>query len=119
MPCRIDPTPEELAEDQRRYEERLTGPLHREIDVLRSALGERDAMLCAVMLSLERDGGMPNVLDRIDGQEAGVSRHAIETWWQEHRIRDAEQRAREAKRQALERARELGLTEDEIQALAG
>jgi hypothetical protein len=37
---------------------------------------------------------------------------------EEERIR-AEQLAREAKRQALERARELGLTEDEIRALAG
>jgi hypothetical protein len=60
-------------------------------------------MLCAVMLSLERWGYTQYVIARIDQQEAGVSMNAIETWWHEHKIQDAERRVREA--QAMEAQR--------------
>lgn len=113
MPCRVDPTPEELAEERRLAREAITGPLHREIADLRHQLEEREAMLCAVFGLL--DNGFEShgitfylgaVLERVDWREAGVTRYDTENWWEDHKERDRERRhqeelAKERRRQEI------------------
>ena len=103
MPCRVDPTPEELAESRRLREQAITGPLHEEISVLKEELKEREAMLCGVFTVLENGFEshgitfyLAAVLEQVNWKEAGVTMHATETWWEDHKERDAEQRAQEA-----------------------
>lgn len=103
MPCRYDPTPEEIAQERRREREAWARPLREEIDRLRGELGRRESMLCAVLTVLD-DGFESHgttfylgaVLDRVDWQEAGVTRRETEEWWQDHLERDRERRHQEA-----------------------
>lgn len=103
MPCRYDPTPEEIAQERRREREARERPLEEEIARLRGELGRRESILCAVLTVLD-DGFeshgvtfyLPAVLDRVDWQEAGVTRRETEEWWQDHLEQDAARREREA-----------------------
>lgn len=125
MPCRHDPSPEEIAESRRLERETWAGPLRAEIHRLRQELEQREAMLCGVFKLL--DAGFEShgitfylgaVLDRVNWQEAGVTRSDTENWWQDHLERDAERRHQEA--QARERRRQeilSRLTTDEREIL--
>ena len=113
MPCRVDPTPEEIAQERQRNREAITGPLNARISELKAQLAERDAMLCAVFTVLENGFQSHGVtfylraiLNKVNWQEAGTTLHATEAWWEDHKERDAERRAqeaaeREAKRKAI------------------
>lgn len=119
MPCRVDPTPEELAEEHRRHEQKITGPLHEEISVLKAKLEEREAMLCAVMSSVERSMIAVELIDNINEQEAGVTREEIRAWFAEHKSKDAARRARELEEDARKREALLARLTPEERALLG
>jgi hypothetical protein len=119
MPCRVDPTPEELAQEARRREQAITGPLHEEISVLKEELKEREAMLCGVLSALtEMDCATHMILtsDQMplkivrdampvwyDQHAAGVSWLEVQSWWEDHKERDAERRAQEAAQREIKR----------------
>jgi len=118
MPCRVDPTPEELAESARRRDRALTGPLHEEIFVLKEELKERDAMLCGVLtalaaiddafhMRLTSDGQPLNIGDALpvwyDGGESGVSWNAVNAWWLDHQEKDRLRREQQAHMREIKR----------------
>ncbi len=134
MPCRVDPTPQELAEDARRREQAITGPLHEEISVLKEELKEREAMLCGVLSALTgmdcathmilTSDQMPLKIVRdampvwYDQHATGVSWLEVESWWEDHKERDAERRAQEAAARERRRRDILArLTDDEREIL--
>lgn len=118
MPCITHETPAERAEAERRYQERLTGPLYKEIDTLKAELAERDAMLCAV-LSIYNADGRAAVYAEINWAEAGVVQADIEAWWAGHQKKDKERRAREAAELEAKRAKVLKKLTMEERVLLG
>lgn len=79
-----------------------------------------NAALCAIASALEARSTLSDVLDIVDWKQAGVTRGAFENWWDDHKIRDAEMKRREAtelrRAQLADRAR-AKLTPDELRAL--
>lgn len=57
-----------------------------------------EAALCAVLTVCEKEN--INVIDMIDYAEAGITKKQVESWWEEHKEKDAIRRKteREAKR---------------------
>lgn len=96
MPCRVDPTPAEIAEERRRAQEAVTGALHEEISVLKLELQEREAMLCGILTAATCRRCMDDVRQAFDEREAGVTIERIFAWWKEHKRKDEERRQREA-----------------------
>jgi len=109
MPCITHETDAERAEAARRHEQKITGPLHEEIDTLKAKLAEREAMLCGVLTALaQADGEQWHDADDIiftpseavqgfyDEEETGVSYDAVLAWFKEHQKKDEQRRAREA-----------------------
>ena len=109
MPCIVHETEQERREAARRHAQELTGPLHQEIDRLKTQLAERDAMLCGILdlmdngpLLASDSKGRPqmvrlnDLLEMVDWKEAGVTVEQVLSWWAEHQEKDRQRRAREA-----------------------
>lgn len=120
MPCIVHETPDEIAENARRAQDKITGPLHSQIQNLTRKLAERDAMLCAVLTVFEegrltftddRDDqfafGLYDLYHEVDWEEAGVSKSDMVEWWKDHKEQDAKRQAQEAAKLAARRKRAL------------
>ena len=129
MPCIYHETPEEIhareLADRAEREHAVTGPLIAKIDIQDRQIAELEAMMCGVFTLLD-DGFtshgitfyLPAVLDRVNWQETGTTRMWTDEWWEDHKERDAERRAEEARQ--LERRRQeilARLTEEEREIL--
>lgn len=107
MPCRDDGWPE----NNSAYE------------VTRDRLNRREAMLCAVLRTIEAmptQGSSPaenlmEFLDQVDWREAGVRKHQLVQWWEQHKEKDNARLAAEAKKR--ERARLKAEAEAKAKAL--
>lgn len=118
MPCRVDPTPQELAEERRRAKEAITGPLREQIFTLQQQLQERDAMLCGVLTALEQFYTLDVLTENWDAQEAGVTWDQVDVWWQDHLEKDRLRRQQEAlEREAVRRKVLSKLTKEEREIL--
>lgn len=134
MPCRVDPTPQELAQERQKATEAITGPLREQIFALEQQLQERDAMLCGVLTAItsmeaapnvrvQHDGGyrrvMATVESHYDPHEAGVNWAMLQAWWVEHQRQDRERREREAAELATRRQKILSKLSDEERKILG
>ena len=132
MPCYDPPDRHEQAESARRYKESITGPLHEEIDTLKSELAEREAMLCAIIRMLKdsalalmdekgrfQHANLDSLYDAVDWEEAGVKRSDLISWWIEHQRRDEERLAREAAELEAKRQKALAKLTHEERILLG
>lgn len=118
MPCITYETPEEIRRSKELARERRLAPLREEISVLGEKLRERDAMLCAVLTTIDRFGDLDLIACNLDAREAGVSWDQISAWWQDHLERDAERRHQEALRIEARRKEILArLTNEEREIL--
>lgn len=118
MPCRVDPTPQELAQERRKATEAITGPLHEQIFALEQQLQERDAMLCGVLTTLEQFYTFDVVSDNWDAQEAGVTWEQVGIWWRAHLEKDRLRREKQAlEREALRRKLLSKLSKEEREIL--
>ena len=118
IPCRVDPTPQELAQERRRATEAITGPLREQIFALEQQLQERDAMLCGVLTTLEQFYTFDVVSDNWDAQEAGVTWEQVGVWWQAHLEKDRLRREQAAlEREALRRKVLSKLSKEEREIL--
>lgn len=111
MPCIYHETPEEIHAREEAIRRGREDPLGARIGRLERELAQREAMLCGLFTLLENGFTshgitfyLPAVLDRVDWQEAGTTRRCTEQWWEDHRARDEERRAEEARQ--LERRRQ-------------
>lgn len=111
----------------------LTAPLHKEIEVLKIVLAERDAMLGAVLTALADIDDAMHMCLTSDNQplkllrdampvwyqteEGGLSWEGVERWWMDHQTRvraRKEQQAQERERRRQEILRRLTAEEREI-----
>lgn len=76
-----------------------------------------EAALCGILDAVERygndttlEGRVKMLFDRVDWDEAGISRRTVEVWWHNHKQDDAERRAREAAERRKEELRASGLS---------
>ncbi len=68
-----------------------------------------EAMLCAVMTSLEAGRNTTHVLNDVNWKEAGVTKDQLLSWWKRHKDQDRKRRVAEAEEQARKAARKLAL----------
>lgn len=65
---------------------------------------ETPAALCAIMTVIERRGWLSGVLMTVDWEEAGIRKNDLVAWWEEHKARDQDRRAKEAEVEVKERS---------------
>lgn len=78
------------------------------------------AALCALLTFFEAEGTIRQTLDKMDWDEAGVSRLWVEGWWDEHKREDTIRREQEAQERDRRIARQAALSKlspDEREAL--
>lgn len=61
------------------------------------------AALCGIL------SANPNILDKVDWAEAGITRRQIETWWKDHQAKDAARRLRENQAKRVARIKQDAL----------
>lgn len=89
---------------------------------LENKLSKVEAMLCALLTHLEKlnDGDLVPMLNRIDWNEAGVTRKQFSQWWEDHKAKDRQRKAREKEKAEKEAVRKRAydkLTAKERKAL--
>lgn len=97
MPCTYYETPREIAERQERHaQDRIAVATLR----LRESLGEREAMLCAILSLMSKamtEEELGHAILKIDAKEAGVTPQQILLWWSDHKKKDQKRRKTERK----------------------
>lgn len=79
-----------------------------------------EAVLCGTLTVIEKKQDVSVLFDKIDWQEAGVSRQDAETWWENHKEYDKQRKEAEQKeknRQALVQSAASKLTDEEKKAI--
>ncbi|NBQ67367.1 MAG: hypothetical protein EBU46_00450 [Nitrosomonadaceae bacterium] len=85
MPCRYEETPEEIAAAAKLAKEKTVGPLKKRIAALEKERDELTRLLCTTCTYIESLGH----------RSFFSNQEAVDTWWQEHKRRDAERAAKE------------------------
>lgn len=92
MPCRVDPSPEEIAKNQTDRVKAAVAEKQRELDTV-------EAMLCALIRrGINADGTLrffDDTRDFVDWDEAGVTFEEFEKWWEKHELKDSQRRQKE------------------------
>lgn len=81
-----------------------------------------EAMLCGVLTFLEAQPVpvIDDVLENLDYDEIGVSKHKFKSWWNRHKQLDKERREREAEQLRMDKIRRetlAGMTDEQKRAL--
>lgn len=93
-------------------------------DYVTPFMDKADAIMCALLTTLEKDGTLSSALSACDWNEAGVDRKFVEKWWAQHKRDDRRRRKHEEAsrkerehRSALRASAKAKLTPEERRAL--
>ena len=61
---------------------------HSELQTVKKALSQTQAMLCGIMSALEKVGALEAILANYNATQSGVSKDQLQAWFESHKKED-------------------------------